>query len=1148
MSYFTEHFWGEKNHGFDVLYHNMKHGQISTKELADFVRERAAIEENYAKAMVKLSKMATNGTQLGTFAPLWEVFRISSDKLALCHLELMKKLHELIKEISRYGEEQGRVHKKSKEEVSGTLEAVQLLHGVAQLLPKSKESYHSKCQEYERLRKEGTSQKEIDKAELKSRKAGEALRRAVEKYNTARADFEQRMLDSAMRFQEVEEAHLRHMKGLIGSYSHSVEDTHVQIGQVHEEFKQNVENIGTEMLLRRFAESKGTGRERPGALDFEEYRQAPAQEGPKRSRSKAFRIPGLGRRERERDAVDSPDNDLGCPEVDEDGFTVRPDIARSEAENAGCSSSDSDYDEDEPRRFYVHIKPLQPPGSAEAAVEQLKATVGTLILAPGGVGGTVRRQTARHAASLTPAPGDTDPEGTLAAGDSTGRALPAAQVNSGPGKPPQDTLPSAALFGPPLESAFEGEEFPAPRSYVLTSSSSPFSSSSPENVEDSGLDSPSHPAPGPSPDSRPWSPQPGTPQSPGPKPEAGLPPNPAASSAWAPRPRSPSGRLPEPPNFAVFSGPGAEGLWGDAGAAPRGRSRCLSGPVPREAPSPDPFGDPQVWGRARSPGGEQPPVTRPSSNSASSSSSSPAPPSGGESSSPSPWGCPGPGPRLSEGGSAGTPPLQSEPDSAPSWPSAAPRDVPLVAPPRRSRSKRPPAGPGSNGDLSRSLSPSPSWSCGPSHSAPASLGERGFFSAAPPALGLSRGPSPVVLGSQDALPVAAAFTEYVHAYFKGRDADSCLVKVTGELTMSFPAGIVRVLSGPAAPPVLSFRLLQAGAIEQFLPNAELLYSDPSQSDPSCRDFWLNMAALTGHLQRQAEHSPAAPYYNVALLKYQFSRLGPSSAPLKLCVRWECAPGSTRVSVEYGYNAAALALPVPLGNVHVLLPLEEPLSNLRPQPPASWYRGQGANGEGEEEPGGEAAALEAAGHPRRPGAGRLRAALGQLGAAGGAQQAQPRGRAVQQRGQHLVGGGGGAGGRRVPHVAGQEEVRHRDLPGRVLSAPRAPPPPRFVWIWEHWMEAGPGRGPRLLFLLLLLLFLLPLVLLLLLLLVSLSLSPPRRAVKGAGAALLLNILFSNKFHPAGSRLSPAAAPVPSIPSIPSHPIFQSHPIFPFHAIP
>ncbi|XP_074421958.1 F-BAR domain only protein 1 isoform X6 [Larus michahellis] len=898
MSYFTEHFWGEKNHGFDVLYHNMKHGQISTKELADFVRERAAIEENYAKAMVKLSKMATNGTQLGTFAPLWEVFRISSDKLALCHLELMKKLHDLIKEISRYGEEQGRVHKKSKEEVSGTLEAVQLLHGVAQLLPKSKESYHSKCQEYERLRKEGTSQKEIDKAELKSKKAGEALRRAVEKYNAARADFEQRMLDSAARFQEVEEAHLRHMKGLIGSYSHSVEDTHVQIGQVHEEFKQNVENIGTEMLLRRFAESKGTGRERPGVLDFDEYRLAPTLEGPKRSRSKAFRIPGLSRKERDRDAVESPDAEVGCPEVDEDGFTVRPDIAHTEAENHVCPSSDSDYDEDEPRKFYVHIKPVQPreaAGSAEATMEQLKATVGNLILPP-SFGGTVKRQSSRHVASLTPASSDADPEGTLAAGDGAGRGCPAAQVNSGPGKAPPDAVPPAALFGPPLESAFEAEDFPAPRAYVLTSSSSPFSSSSPENVEDSGLDSPSHPAPGPSPDSRPWTPQPGTPQSPLPK-RGGLldppppPPPPPATrdpGAWVPRPRSPAGRLPEPPGFAVFSGPGAEGLWEDVGTVPRGRSRCPSGPAPREAPSPDPFGEPLPWVRPRSPSGDQPPLPRPSSNSASSSSSSPAPQSGGESSSPSPWTCQGSGMRLTEGSTTAAPQPQPEPDALPARPSAAPREVPLVAPPRRSRTKRPVASlaAGSNTDLSRSLSPSPSWSCGPSHSAPASLGERGFFAVSQPALGLSRGPSPVVLGSQDALPVATAFTEYVHAYFKGHDADSCLVKVTGELTMSFPAGIVRVFSGSMAPPVLSFRLLNAAAIEQFLPNAELLYSDPSQSDPSTKDFWLNMAALTGHLQKQAEQSPAASYYNVALLKYQVSagrggHLRPPRSPTQL---------------------------------------------------------------------------------------------------------------------------------------------------------------------------------------------------------------------------------------------------------------------------
>uniref|UniRef100_A0A669Q3Y1 FCH and mu domain containing endocytic adaptor 1 n=1 Tax=Phasianus colchicus TaxID=9054 RepID=A0A669Q3Y1_PHACC len=673
---------------------------------------------------------------------------------------------------------------------AGTLEAVQLLQGVAQLLAKCKESYHSKCHEHERLRREGTNQKDIDKAELKSQKAAEALRRAVDKYNTARNDFEQRMVESATRFQEVEEAHLRHMKGLIGSYSHSVEDTHVQIGQVHEEFKQNVENIGTETLLRRFAESKGTGRERPG------------EEG----RGGHFPIVGGGGSAVREDAAAFCGMGFffwgGPGGVLRFGCCLNGGSA--ETEHHSCSSSDSDYDEDEPRRFHVHIKPVQPReggGSAGATVEQLRATVGTFILPP-GVGVSAA-----------------EPGGPQVPGE----AVLGVPLSWGSRCPLSLRVPNP-LFGPPLESAFEAEDFPAPRSYVLTSSSSPFSSSSPENVEDSGLDSPSHPAPVPSPDSRPWTPS--APQSPLPKRGAPPDPSPAPSSAWAPpRPRSPGGRLPELP------------------------------------------------------------ASRP--------------------------------------------------------PAAAPREVPLVAPPRRSRTKRPAAGPaaGSNSDLvSRLLLRVPTT--------PRCVGRildvwgmwgRGTLwvlmgCVLPP--GLSRGPSPVVLGSQDALPVATAFTEYVHAYFKGRPR-SCLVKVTGELTMSFPAGIVRVFSGSLAPPVLSFRLLNAGAIEQFLPNAELLYSDPSQSDPSTRDFWLNMAALTGQLQKQAEQSPSASYYNVALLKYQFSRLGPSSAPLRLCVRWDCTPGATRVSVEYGYNAGALALPVPLANVHVLLPLDEPVTNVRLQPKASW---------------------------------------------------------------------------------------------------------------------------------------------------------------------------------------------------------------------
>ncbi|KAM9243553.1 F-BAR domain only protein 1 isoform 6-T6 [Dugong dugon] len=716
MSYFGEHFWGEKNHGFEVLYHSVKQGPVSTKELADFIRERATIEETYSKAMAKLSKLASNGTPVGTFAPLWEVFRVSSDKLALCHLELTRKLQDLIKDVLRYGEEQLKTHKKCKEEVVGTLDAVQVFAGVNQLLPKSRENYLNRCMDQERLRRESTSQKEMDKAEAKTKKAAESLRRSVEKYNSARADFEQKMMDSALRFQAMEETHLKHMKALLGSYTHSVEDTHVQIGQVHEEFKQNIENVSVEMLLRKFAETKGTGQEKPGPLDFETYSAAALQEAVKRLRgAKAFRLPGLSRRE-PRAAVDSGEPDSGtCPEVDEEGFTVRSDVTQNnilllppggDFEPSCFSSSDSDFDDEEPRKFYVHIKPAlarAPACSPEAAVAQLRATAGSLILPP-GPGGTMKRHSSRDAAGKPQRP----------------RSAP--RVSSCTEKPQSDEQFSKSLFGPPLESAFDHEDFTD-----LMSASADL----------------------------------------------------AAQEGLAAPPRKP-------------------------------HSRKVSCPLTH-----------------------------------------------------------------------------------------------------------------SNGDLSRSLSPSP-------------LGvapERASFSTQT-GHGVSRGPSPVVLGSQDALPVATAFTEYVHAYFRGH-SPSCLARVTGELTMTFPAGIVRVFSGTPPPPVLSFRLVHTAPIEHFQPNSDLLFSDPSQSDPEAKDFWLNMAALTEALQRQAEQNPAASYYNVVLLRYQFSRPGAQSVPLQLSAHWQCSTTLTQVSVEYSYRPGATAVPTPLTNVQILLPVGEPVTNVRLQPAATW---------------------------------------------------------------------------------------------------------------------------------------------------------------------------------------------------------------------
>lgn len=62
-----------------------------------------------------------------------------------------------------------------------------------------------------------------------------------------------------------------------------------------------------------------------------------------------------------------------------------------------------------------------------------------------------------------------------------------------------------------------------------------------------------------------------------------------------------------------------------------------------------------------------------------------------------------------------------------------------------------------------------------------------------------------------------------------------------------------------------------------------LCSDPSQSDPETKDFWLNMSALTEALQHQAEQNPTASYYNLVLLRYQVGCWGRGKGwPHRLC--------------------------------------------------------------------------------------------------------------------------------------------------------------------------------------------------------------------------------------------------------------------------
>ncbi|XP_042105270.1 SH3-containing GRB2-like protein 3-interacting protein 1 isoform X7 [Ovis aries] len=293
------------------------------------------------------------------------------------------------------------------------------------------------------------------------------------------------------------------------------------------------------------------------------------------------------------------------------------------------------------------------------------------------------------------------------------------------------------------------------------------------------------------------------------------------------------------------------------------------------------------------------------------------------------------------------PPPPPRPPSRPKLPPGKPGvgDVPRPFSPPIHSSSPPPIAPLARAESTSSISSTNSLSAA---TTPTVVSEDDVFYDKLPSFerrcetpaGSSRGPSPLTMGAQDTLPVAAAFTETVNAYFKGADPSKCIVKITGEMVLSFPAGITRHFANNPSPAALTFRVINFSRLEHVLPNPQLLCCDNTQNDANAKEFWVNMPNLMTHLKKVSEQKPQATYYNVDMLKYQVSAQGIQSTPLNLAVNWRCEPASTDLRIDYKYNTDAMATAVALNNVQFLVPVDGGVTKLQAVlPPAVWNADQ-----------------------------------------------------------------------------------------------------------------------------------------------------------------------------------------------------------------
>lgn len=207
--------------------------------------------------------------------------------------------------------------------------------------------------------------------------------------------------------------------------------------------------------------------------------------------------------------------------------------------------------------------------------------------------------------------------------------------------------------------------------------------------------------------------------------------------------------------------------------------------------------------------------------------------------------------------------------------------------------------------------------------------------------GSSRGPSPLIKGNGDVIPLAVAFQEVISAKFKGSDESRCQVQMFGNVKIAFPSGIVQTLANNPSPAALAFKLTNAAKVEKLHPNKNFVTvlddTDISSSHLPKEEYSLeiDVTALVVYLRRMREQNPTARYYNIDIVKYQLKSLGVKSCPLQVVTHWKCEPNWTGLKVEYKYNSTALSSLESVKNVTFSVNIHAKVTDIQGKPQPTW---------------------------------------------------------------------------------------------------------------------------------------------------------------------------------------------------------------------
>ncbi|KFO80756.1 Growth arrest-specific protein 7, partial [Cuculus canorus] len=213
---YCDYFWADKKDsqgnntvsGFEILLQKQLKGKQMQKEMAEFIRERIKIEEEYAKNLSKLSQNSLAAQEEGTLGEAWAQLKKSLADEAEVHLKFSSKLQsEVEKPLLNFRENFKKDMKKCDHHIADLRKHLASRYAAVEkarkALTERQKDLEMKTQQLE-VKLSNKTEEEIKKARRKSTQAGDDLMRCVDLYNQAQSKWFEEMVTTTLELERLE--------------------------------------------------------------------------------------------------------------------------------------------------------------------------------------------------------------------------------------------------------------------------------------------------------------------------------------------------------------------------------------------------------------------------------------------------------------------------------------------------------------------------------------------------------------------------------------------------------------------------------------------------------------------------------------------------------------------------------------------------------------------------------------------------------------------------------------------------------------------------------------------------------------------------------------------------------------------------------